>query len=142
MGSPPLDGALGESVVVVVNDLRDAQGVGLRRLSVASGVKLTRLGDVLSRGRALTVHELDLLAQALHVSVTGVLAEAEVRLGRAIDPSLRDPRIVTLLGDAAASDDWEVLPDGSLRSTVGDDESQLAAWFTNGKLAAREASNK
>ena len=136
-----MDGALGESVVEVVNDLRDAQGVGLRRLSVASGVKLTRLGDVLS-SRALTVHELDLLAQALHVSVTGVLAEAEARLGRAIDPSLRDPQIVALLVDATTSDDWEVLPDGSLRSTVGDDESQLTTWFTDGKLAAREASKK
>lgn len=51
--------------------------LSLRRLAEVSGVKLTRLGDVLRRGRAITTGELEAIARALGLTPWKVLKEAE-----------------------------------------------------------------
>lgn len=50
--------------------------MSLRKLSRLSGVKLTRLGDILRRGRPMSVGELEGIAQALGLVGWKVLREA------------------------------------------------------------------
>ncbi len=51
--------------------------MSLRELSRRSGVRLTRLGDVLRRGRAMTVGELEAIAESLGLDPVEVLREAQ-----------------------------------------------------------------
>lgn len=65
----------------IIAQILDAELKGsdlsLRRLAEVSGVKLTRLGDVLRRGRAITTGELESIARALGLTPWKVLKEAE-----------------------------------------------------------------
>lgn len=60
-----LDSKLGES------------SMSLRQLSEKSGVKLTRLGDVLRRGRPMTVGELEAISRTLGLIGWRVMRQAE-----------------------------------------------------------------
>lgn len=60
-----LDSKLGES------------SLSLRQLSEKSGVKLTRLGDVLRRGRPMTVGELEAISRTLGLIGWRVMRQAE-----------------------------------------------------------------
>ena len=55
----------------------EASDMSQRELSRQSGVKLTRLGDVLRRGRGLTTGELEQIASELGLVPWQVLKEAE-----------------------------------------------------------------
>ena len=74
-----LDSKLGES------------SMSLRQLSEKSGVKLTRLGDVLRRGRPMTVGELEAISRTLGLIGWRVMRQAEDALEAAPSNVLRFP---------------------------------------------------
>lgn len=92
MGTKPLGLSRSDAEVASILDcaLRDSD-LSLRRLADLSGVRLTRLGDVLRRGRAMTVGELDAISEALGLVGWQVLREAErlvaVEQDTGFDPS-------------------------------------------------------
>lgn len=70
-------GEIGAKVVTILVTALEDSSMSQRGLARASGVKLTRLGDVLRRGAAITVHELDDISRALGLVGWQVLREAE-----------------------------------------------------------------
>ena len=83
------NGEVGARVVEILNLSLGKSPMSLRKLSEKSGVKLTRLGDVLRRGKVITVGELDVIADALGLIGWRVMREAEMAL--------------SIVSDAAAS---------------------------------------
>lgn len=97
---------LGHQVSVVLDERMTQQGVALREMSRATGIKLTRLGDVLRRGRAITPDEIDLVASQLGMRASEVVVEAEKRLDSTGDRAdSTDERRFDRAGAAPASAD-------------------------------------
>lgn len=123
MGSPLGNGLLGHQVSVVLDERMTQQGVALREMSRATGIKLTRLGDVLRRGRAITPDEIDLVASQLGMRASEVVVEAEKRLDSARGRTdSTDERRLDGAGAAPASAD--VVP---LRVSNDDDVPDFSA---------------
>lgn len=73
-------------VARLIDEYRAAHNVTLRGLSRASDIKMTRLGDILRRGRPMTLGELDAIAAALGVNpreFTGQARQIVADLGSA-----------------------------------------------------------
>ncbi|WP_103061558.1 helix-turn-helix domain-containing protein [Actinomyces qiguomingii] len=101
-------------------------GMSLRELSRRSGVRLTRLGDVLRRGRAMTVGELEAIAGTLGLDPVEVLREAQERARE------RERAQVVQLGERRP--DWpeELPPEWELAAQIqpGADEelAETTGW--------------
>ena len=65
MGNALIAARLDTDIARLLSEQQEVSGVSLRELSRLSGVKLTRLGDVLKRGRAVTAGEIERIAEAL-----------------------------------------------------------------------------
>ena len=65
MGNARIAARLDTDIARLLSEQQKLSGVSLRELSRLSGVKLTRLGDVLKRGRAATAGEIERIAEAL-----------------------------------------------------------------------------
>lgn len=66
-----------EAVSAILSEVMEEKDLSLRELSRRSGVKLTRLGDVLRRGKPMTIGELEDIATALGLVPWKVLKQAE-----------------------------------------------------------------
>lgn len=77
MGTALERGKLGDAIVEIIISLQRSQGVSLRGLSRESGVKLGRLGNILSRNYTLTIDEIGAISTALNVYAWEVVAAAE-----------------------------------------------------------------
>ena len=98
-------GEVGAKVVEILNRAFDKSPMSLRKLSEKSGVKLTRLGDVLRRGKVITVGELDVIADVLDLVGWRVMREAELGLN-VVEPPVRfDPSALGLAAQEDYSDD-------------------------------------
>lgn len=76
MDSHPIDRAIAE----ILDDALEASDYSLRGLSRASGVRLTRLGDILRRGKSMTTGEMEQISRALDLVPWRVIQEAERRI--------------------------------------------------------------
>jgi len=65
MGNALIAARLDAEIARLLSDQQKLSGVSLRELSRRSGVKLTRLGDILRRGRPATVSEVNAIAAEL-----------------------------------------------------------------------------
>ena len=65
MGNALTTARLDAEIARLLSEQQMLSGVSLRELSRLSGVKLTRLGDVLKRGRAATAGEIERISEAL-----------------------------------------------------------------------------
>lgn len=72
-----LRGELGDSTVKILVSLQHEKGLSLRALSRESGIKLTRLGNILERGFSVTLDEISALADVFCKPVWVVIAAAE-----------------------------------------------------------------
>lgn len=91
MGNPLVPNDFDALVASLLDgELRDSS-LSLRELSRESDVKLTRLGDVLRRGKAMTVGELRAISGALGLTASAVVREAEEAVAggevAVVDPS-------------------------------------------------------
>lgn len=77
MGTALDRGTIGDRVVEILTEALEDSSMSQRALVRASGVKLTRLGDILRRGKAVTVRELDDIAAALGLEGWQVMRDAE-----------------------------------------------------------------
>ncbi|MCD4557200.1 hypothetical protein [Schaalia sp. lx-100] len=106
MGNPLHTGEIDRILSEIFENYLGESGLSLRRLSEISGVKLTRLGDVLRRGKAMTGNEIHAIAAAFHRSGWRVFREAEERL------TSGEPLIHSALFEAASppqADESEVI---------------------------------
>lgn len=76
MGNALIAARLDTDIARLLSEQQTFSGVSLRELSRLSGVKLTRLGDVLKRGRAATAGEIERIAEALGLEGWKVLFAA------------------------------------------------------------------
>ena len=97
-------------------ELRESP-LSLRELSRESEVKLTRLGDVLRRGKAMTVGELRAICESLGLVASEVVREAEEAVAGAEEPAVVDP------APAAPAGGWA--------------RGAAAAWRAGGRAGAR-----
>lgn len=81
LAAHPVDEALSD---IFERALADSD-MSLRELSRRSEVKLTRLGDILRRGRAMTAGEVERVSRALGLTPWMVVREAEARLSGEVD---------------------------------------------------------
>ena len=77
MGNALIAARLDTDIAQLLSEQQKHSGVSLRELSRLSGVKLTRLGDVLKRGRAATAGEIERIADALSLEGWKVLFAAQ-----------------------------------------------------------------
>ena len=77
MGNALIAARLDAEIARLLSEEQILSGVSLRELSRLSGVKLTRLGDVLKRGRAATAGEIERIAEALGLEGWKVLFAAQ-----------------------------------------------------------------
>jgi len=77
MGNPLVATEIDACLSTLLLQRLEASDMSQRELSRQSGVKLTRLGDVLRRGRGMTTGELEQIASALGLVPWQVLKEAE-----------------------------------------------------------------
>ena len=77
MGNALIAARLDAEIARLLSEEQKLSGVSLRELSRLSGVKLTRLGDVLKRGRAVTAGEIERIAEALGLEGWKVLFAAQ-----------------------------------------------------------------
>lgn len=113
-----LDSKLGES------------SMSLRQLSEKSGVKLTRLGDVLRRGRPMTVGELEAISRTLGLIGWRVMRQAEDALEETESTS-RDVVEVDPLSDLLPQEVYGLTPpdpdDYGVYAQRGDVEAEQEA---------------
>lgn len=113
-----LDSKLGES------------SMSLRQLSEKSGVKLTRLGDVLRRGRPMTVGELEAISRTLGLIGWRVMRQAEDALEETESTS-RDVVEVDPLSDLLPQEIYGLTPpdpdDYGVYAQRGDVEAEQEA---------------
>lgn len=113
-----LDSKLGES------------SMSLRQLSEKSGVKLTRLGDVLRRGRPMTVGELEAISRTLGLIGWRVMRQAEDALEETESAS-RDVVEVDPLSDLLPQEVYGLTPpdpdDYGVYAQLGDVEAEQEA---------------
>lgn len=83
MGNPLVPKDFDSLITSRLNDELEASSLSLRELSRRSEVKLTRLGDVLRRGKAMTVGELRSICPPLGLTASEVVREAEEAVARA-----------------------------------------------------------
>lgn len=83
MGNALSSGKLDAEVADILASKMEELTISLRELSRRSGVKLTRLGDVLRRGRPATVSEVNAIAAELGLVGWRVMQDAERRIGAA-----------------------------------------------------------
>nr|DAL01850.1 MAG TPA: Helix-turn-helix XRE-family like protein [Caudoviricetes sp.] len=83
MGNALVAAELDAEVARLLSEQQILSGVSLRELSRKSGVKLTRLGDILKRGRAATAGEIERIAEVLGVEGWKILFSAQT--GRPYD---------------------------------------------------------
>ena len=81
LAAHPVDEALSD---IFERALADSD-MSLRELSRRSEVKLTRLGDILRRGRAMTAGEVERVSRALGLTPWMVVREAEARMSGEVD---------------------------------------------------------
>lgn len=81
MGNALSSGELDAEVADILAAKMEELTISLRELSRRSGVKLTRLGDILRRGRPATVSEVNAIAAELGLIGWRVMQEAECRIG-------------------------------------------------------------
>ena len=77
MGNALIAARLDAEIARLLSEQQKLSGVSLRELSRLSGVKLTRLGDVLKRGRAATAGEIERISEALGLEGRKVLFAAQ-----------------------------------------------------------------
>ena len=77
MGNALIAAQLDVEIARLLSDQQMLSGVSLRELSRLSGVKLTRLGDVLKRGRSATAGEIARISEALGLEGWKVLFAAQ-----------------------------------------------------------------
>lgn len=92
MGSALENGSLGREISAFLDSRMAEQGIGLRSMSRLTGIKLTRLGDLLRRDRPVTPDEIDRIAAQLGMRASEVVRHAENVLARARDDSSRKGR--------------------------------------------------
>ena len=81
MGQKPLDShPIDRALAQILDEALSASDYSLRALSRASGVRLTRLGDVLRRGKSMTTGEVEQISHALGLVAWEVVQEAERRI--------------------------------------------------------------
>lgn len=119
MGNALIAALLDAEIARLLSERQRLSGVSLRELSRLSGVKLTRLGDILKRGRAATAGEIERIAEALGLEGWKVLFAAQTGRSYAeADDALAERR----LGEEAAgetSPPSSTTPPGSLRRGSG-----------------------
>lgn len=77
MGNALIAARLDTGIAWLLSEQQKLSSVSLCELSRLSGVKLTRLGDVLKRGRAATAGEIERIADALGLDGWKVLFAAQ-----------------------------------------------------------------
>lgn len=77
MGNALITARLDTGIAWLLSEQQKLSGVSLRELSRLSGVKLTRLGDVLKRGHVATTGEIERIANALGLDGWKVLFAAQ-----------------------------------------------------------------
>ena len=80
MGNALNSGELDAEVAGILASKMEELTISLRELSRQSGVKLTRLGDILRRGRPATVSEVNAVAAVLGLVGWRVVQDAERRI--------------------------------------------------------------
>lgn len=119
-------GPVGQRAAAILAKALDSSTLSLRGLSTASGVKLTRLGDVLRRGKPLTVSELDTIADALGLVGWRVMREAEggLRNLSAVPSSPETPMSVGSVSDEEIEEAMR-LPYAARERTPGPDSQDV-----------------
>lgn len=82
MGNPLVPTDFDRFIAPLLDDELRGSSMSLRELSRRSGIKLTRLGDILRRGKAMTVGELNAICRALELVASEVVREAEEAAAR------------------------------------------------------------
>lgn len=77
MGNALIAARLDTEIARLLSERQKLSGISLRELSRLSEVKLTRLGDILKRGRAATAGEIERIAEALGLEGWKVLFAAQ-----------------------------------------------------------------
>lgn len=77
MGNALIAARLDTEIARLLSEQQKLSGISLRELSRLSEVKLTRLGDILKRGRAATAGEIERIAEALGLEGWKVLFAAQ-----------------------------------------------------------------
>lgn len=85
MGNALSSGKLDAEVADILASKMEELTISLRELSRRSGVKLTRLGDILRRGRPATVSEVNAIAAELGLVGWRVVQDAERRIAAGAD---------------------------------------------------------
>lgn len=85
MGNALSSGKLDAEVADILASKMEELTISLRELSRRSGVKLTRLGDILRRGRPATVSEVNAVAAELGLVGWRVMQDAERRIAAEAD---------------------------------------------------------
>lgn len=78
MGNTLASARLDAEIARLLSEQQVLSGVSLRELSRSSGVKLTRLGNVLKRGRAATAGEIERISEALGLEGWKVFLAAQI----------------------------------------------------------------
>lgn len=78
MGNALASAWLDAEIARLLSEQQVLSGVSLRELSRSSGVKLTRLGDVLKRGRAATAGEIERISEVLGLEGWKVFFAAQI----------------------------------------------------------------
>ena len=108
MGNALIAARLDAEIARLLSDQQKLSGVSLRELSRRSGVKLTRLGDILRRGRPATVSEVNAIAAELGLIGWRVMQDAEHRIGagdyaEGVTSASAEPEPVSKTGTPASS---------------------------------------
>lgn len=91
MGNALSSGKLDAEVADILASKMEELTISLRELSRRSGVKLTRLGDILRRGRPATVSEVNAVAAELGLVGWRVMQDAERRIADGADRAEKAP---------------------------------------------------
>ena len=111
MGQKPLDShPIDRALAQILDEALSTSDYSLRALSRASGVRLTRLGDVLRRGKSMTTGEVEQISHALGLVAWEVVQEAERRIDT--------PTTAGAGHSSAASAPGAVVPIGTGRAVV------------------------
>lgn len=105
MGNALIAAQLDAEIARLLSGQQNLSDVSLRELSRLSGVKLTRLGDVLKRGRAATAGEIERISEAL--GLEGWKAYFAAQIGRPYaeaDVALAEPRPSETCIDSASAE--------------------------------------
>lgn len=108
VGNALIAARLDAEIARLLSGQQKFSGVSLRELSRRSGVKLTRLGDILRRGRPATVSEVNAIAAELGLIGWRVMQDAEHRIGagdcaEGVTSASAEPEPVSKTGIPASS---------------------------------------